>query len=999
MSMTNQAGAAMDIDYGFRGIETFPGANTIFVNCECAFVSATAMTYNVAIYNYTTPGWEDLHSGQITATGTSSDQLNYFAKNNVSLSDYISGGEAQIRIYSTVTGTQTFQIDQLYIVVGATTSGTTGSEVSYGDDNATTATNTQTVDALTATDTTGADWEVDTCLNTTSPCASTPYHTDRAGTIGTNHAASYNLLIDAGEPTHSDLTAIRLITRHRSNSTLMTAQTSLLDTSGQIAGTTIAGSWTSVGVTSASTNYVLGNTLLQANPEDHLYHDSDDIRVRIKTTVSTLTTAVTVNWDFAMVALRWVNDPNYRGTLTTQYIPTGGGLVLGTAVAVSATNTGTWRGSLATDNVYWSNLGTTTGINVYVDVGNMNINNANKMIITAEQKNVTTARTFFLQICDWVSTTGVSHSADTECTGGGWRTLQIPTAGTAETSDTIKTIEIWNGYFPTGSNPGTPIDTPLTNFVNNGTARIRYYSTTNSLAQFDIDRLMIEVGIDPVYYPVSYTKQNSWTGNFANAINYTVLSDNNRVTLTNQTPNPMDGYFEFADIQPYSDANTIFVYLEGAYVSSTVMTYNLAIYNYTSPGWEDLHTGQITSSAGNTEQINYFAKNNVTLSDYISGGKVRIRVYSTVAGTQTFGIDQLYIVVGSTNTSTSLSETSFGDDNATDASNTRDVDVLTTSTGGNMWQVATCLNNTATCATTPYATDWAGTWGTHYSASQNVSMPVTLPDNSAVTGVYYASRFRSNVTTNTVSLGLQDFTGQFAPGTTAVAGGWSLVGATNALTTYTLTSGMWLVNPEDHVDLDNNLVNLRLRTTTSTAVVTATRDWDFAFVSVRYMHLPAVPSVTFSISDNTVGFGTLSSSSARFATGDGTGSGTEVEAHTISASSNSQNGYSILVNGDTLTYGGSTIDAIGNTNSASSTGTEQFGLRAVATDGIGTVTAPYSASGYALDTSSFPDQIAGATAGDGETTTYSMRYIANIPASQSAGTYTSTLTYTLVPNF
>jgi hypothetical protein len=1001
MSMTNQAGSAMDIDYTFKGVETFPGANTIFVSCECAYVSSPVMTYNVAVYNYTTPGWEDLHSGQITAGGTNADQFNYFAKNNTTLSDYISGGEMLIRVYSTVAGTQTFQIDQLYIVIGATTESATGSEVSYGDDNATDATATQTVDALTATDTSGADWEVGTCLNTTSPCASTPYNTDRVGTIGTNHAASYNLTIDAGEPTNAEITAMRLISRHRSNSTTMTVQTSILDNSGHSSGQTVSGSWTTVGVTSASTNYVLGNTLLQVNPEDHLDHDNNKIKVRIKTVVSTQTTGITVNWDFAMIALRWVNDPNDRGTFNTQYVPTGGGLVLGTADTISATNMATWRGALATDNVFWSNDGTTTGINVYLDVGNVVLSNANKIIIMSEQKNVTTARLYFLEICDWQDATGVNHNADTECTGGGWRTLHIPTTGSSETTDTVKTIGIWNGYFQSGSNPGSPIDTPLTNFINNGTIRIRYYSSVNSNAQFDIDRLMIELAVDPVYYPSAYTKQNSWAGNFANAINYTALSDNNRITFTNQTPNPMDGYFEFNNIETYSDANSIFVYMEGAYVSSTLMTYNLAIYNYNSSSWEDLHTGQITATGANSEQSNYFAKNNVSLSDYISGANARIRLYSTVAGTQTFGLDQLYIVVGSTNSSTSLSETTFGDDNATDASNTRDVDALTTSTGGNTWQVATCLNNTAPCATSPYARDWAGTWGTHYSASQNVSMPIIVPDSAAVTGVYYASRFRSNVTTNTVALGLKDFSGQFAPGTTSVAGGWSTVGVTNALTTYTVSAGIWPVNPTDHVDLDNNVVTLMLRTSASTITSTVTRDWDFAFASIRYINIPveSAPTVTFSISDNTIGFGTIDALQDRFATGNGNGTASETEAHTISASTNATGGYTILIDGETLTSGANTIDAIGGTNTSSNFGTEQFGMRAVASGGDGAVSSPYSASGYALDTASFPDELATDTTGTEDVTTYSVRYIANIPADQVAGIYTSTITYILVPNF
>jgi hypothetical protein len=156
-------------------------------------------------------------------------------------------------------------------------------------------------------------------------------------------------------------------------------------------------------------------------------------------------------------------------------------------------------------------------------------------------------------------------------------------------------------------------------------------------------------------------------------------------------------------------------------------------------------------------------------------------------------------------------------------------------------------------------------------------------------------------------------------------------------------------------------------------------------------------TLTFSISDTIIGFGTLSASAARFATGDEAGSATEVEAHNLSASTNAVNGYIITVDGNTLTSGGNTINAIGCTNTASSPGTEQFGLRMTAT-GTGVVQAPYAATGFAFCTTSFPDDVASGV-GDGTTTTYSVRYIANIATLTEAGNYTATLTYVATATF
>jgi hypothetical protein len=160
------------------------------------------------------------------------------------------------------------------------------------------------------------------------------------------------------------------------------------------------------------------------------------------------------------------------------------------------------------------------------------------------------------------------------------------------------------------------------------------------------------------------------------------------------------------------------------------------------------------------------------------------------------------------------------------------------------------------------------------------------------------------------------------------------------------------------------------------------------------------PTLSFSISDTTIGFGTLSSSAARHATGDTTGSASEVEAHTLIANTTASSGYTITAQGDTLKSESFSVAAIGGTNTASVPTIEQFGLRATATGGTGTVTVPYEASGFAYaGTVSTPSQLASATTGTGVDTTYSMRYLANIAPQTESGTYTTSLVYVITANF
>jgi len=157
-------------------------------------------------------------------------------------------------------------------------------------------------------------------------------------------------------------------------------------------------------------------------------------------------------------------------------------------------------------------------------------------------------------------------------------------------------------------------------------------------------------------------------------------------------------------------------------------------------------------------------------------------------------------------------------------------------------------------------------------------------------------------------------------------------------------------------------------------------------------------SLTFSISDTSVSFGNLNPSAARYASGTDAGSATEVEAHNIIVGTNAANGYTITASGTTLTSGLNTITPIGGSNTASSVGSEQFGMRFTASGGIGAVAAPYALTGFAYDTAAFPDIIASAS-GASANTTYSARYLANIGANTEAGNYSAVLTFIATANY
>ncbi len=169
------------------------------------------------------------------------------------------------------------------------------------------------------------------------------------------------------------------------------------------------------------------------------------------------------------------------------------------------------------------------------------------------------------------------------------------------------------------------------------------------------------------------------------------------------------------------------------------------------------------------------------------------------------------------------------------------------------------------------------------------------------------------------------------------------------------------------------------------------------------MTVTVQPAFSFSLSNGSIGFGSLSVAASRFATSDG--SGTNVEpgaAHIMSVSTTAATGYSVSLSGDTLTSGVNTITPIPGLTSAPLTpGTEQFGIRAGVASGTGTVAPPYNGTSgnYGFGTSPLNSQLFASTSAASAQAVYNVNYAANIAAPTEVGSYVTTLTYEATTNF
>jgi hypothetical protein len=143
---------------------------------------------------------------------------------------------------------------------------------------------------------------------------------------------------------------------------------------------------------------------------------------------------------------------------------------------------------------------------------------------------------------------------------------------------------------------------------------------------------------------------------------------------------------------------------------------------------------------------------------------------------------------------------------------------------------------------------------------------------------------------------------------------------------------------------------------------------------------------------------------------------TSITTSQMAASTNAGSGYAITVNGPTLTSGSNTITGM-SAAAASIHGISQFGLNlkantiASSNPAVGIEVAPASngtnyngrsAAGYnTVDSFKFAtaDTVANSNTLGTDAQIFTVSYIVNVPGSQPAGTYTTTLTYICTPTF
>ena len=164
-------------------------------------------------------------------------------------------------------------------------------------------------------------------------------------------------------------------------------------------------------------------------------------------------------------------------------------------------------------------------------------------------------------------------------------------------------------------------------------------------------------------------------------------------------------------------------------------------------------------------------------------------------------------------------------------------------------------------------------------------------------------------------------------------------------------------------------------------------------------------TLSFTISSNAIYFGNLKSAgSSCWAQNTDPGNVTcptvaEAEAFNMTASTNGGTGYTVSVQGPTLTSGANTITALA-ASTAPAIGSEQFGIRINPTGGSGVVPALYGTAGqYAYTGTATTPATVASSATASATTTYSVRYIANIAPLTEAGNYTASHTYVATGNF
>ncbi len=195
---------------------------------------------------------------------------------------------------------------------------------------------------------------------------------------------------------------------------------------------------------------------------------------------------------------------------------------------------------------------------------------------------------------------------------------------------------------------------------------------------------------------------------------------------------------------------------------------------------------------------------------------------------------------------------------------------------------------------------------------------------------------------------------------------------------------------------DSGSVSVNL-ITNDTVALTATVQQSISF---------AIASATSTAFSNSIYFGTLAAGTPKFASSTNTSGDTTnaSAAHVLTVGTNAPSGYTLTVQGQTLTSSqnaANTIDYAGAASTAIASSTEMFGITATKSGGVnGTIDATFATAnqfGYDATATTSVTFASGST--PTATETYSLKYIGSISALTEAGTYTASLVYVATANY
>lgn len=299
----------------------------------------------------------------------------------------------------------------------------------------------------------------------------------------------------------------------------------------------------------------------------------------------------------------------------------------------------------------------------------------------------------------------------------------------------------------------------------------------------------------------------------------------------------------------------------------------------------------------------------------------------------------------------------------------------------------------------------------------------TTPTAIATTGHTIIVTFPSDFSFASKTIGTVTFTHgattgaesteTLAASASATAWGAAFSGTANRIFTLTAPTdgiGAGTLAANDKVIITYDSTNSTNATSTGSKTITVVTTADSGSIAVPIVAGSAAdeqvvvtatvdPTITFTNDDAAIGFGTLTTSNARYANAAGTGSGSEATAHTLAVATNATSGYTLTYTGATLTSGANTIAPATISADADGTpGSAQFAISADLT-GSGTVTSSYDNAtpnyNFVAGTTTTIASHTGPTSSE----SIGMRYLANIAAATPAGTYTTTITYLATGNF